>query len=56
MSWIIRLKAGEVITINGCRVQAPSDHNIKIRLLDQADVVLPNGTVVPRREGEAVVE
>ncbi len=43
MAWNIRLKPTEIISINGCRVQAASSKAIKIRVLDHAEVILPSG-------------
>jgi flagellar biosynthesis regulator FlbT len=45
MSLYVELKPGQTPSINGARLTV--ERRVKITLLDQATVVLPNGTVKP---------
>jgi hypothetical protein len=45
MAWIIKLKGGEVLTVNACRIQARGNQTVV--LLDWAEVVLPDKRSFP---------
>jgi hypothetical protein len=51
--WIIQIKPGETLTVNGARLAFPK--GAKVCLLDQARVVLPDGRV-REATGEDVAE
>ncbi len=54
MAWVIDLRPGDVLTINGALIGVKQKS--RIALLNHARVILPNGTVVeppePQKESE----
>lgn len=41
MALVTKLRANEIITVNGCRIRA--DTNVKLSFLDPVDIIYPNG-------------